>query len=135
MMNKFFIFSISAFLSLSLSCGSASITNNNAALNQNTNSPANVAVSPTPIVEMIVTPPITENNSNAAPSKTLTTPTPAKSATANNQQSKPAVTPANIIPDAETLRRKLQKPSSNGNVTRDPNDGMMMKRSNTNGVQ
>lgn len=131
MTTKFFI--TSAFLGLNLACGSPADTNNNAALNRNTNTPANVGVLLTPIPEITATPLITENNSSATPTN-APAPTPVtKNPGARNQQPKPAATPASNIPDAETLRRQMQRPTSNSNVSRDPNDGMMMKRSNSNG--
>lgn len=131
MTTKFLI--ILAFLGLNLACSSAADTSNNAALNRNTNSPSNVVAIPTPIPEIKATPPIDENNSNHSPTN-APVPTPnTKNPGARSPQPKSTATPANNIPDAETLRRQMQRPSSNSNVSRDPNDGMMMKRSNSNG--
>lgn len=133
MFKKFLILTFWVILGLNIACGSAANSNTNSVLNQNTNVSAIVIMSPTPIPEMSVASPTPENNSNTAAAKTPG-PTPAmKNVPVTNQQSKPAATPANNIPDAETLRRQMQRPVSNSNVSRDPNDGMMMKRSNSNG--
>jgi len=139
MLNKFGLFTISALFSLNVACGSSTHTNNNAVLNQNTNSPVNAspadaAVSPTPLPPAANVASSTGDDSTAVTAAKTSDPPPAsKNANAANQRLKPAATPANNIPDAETLRRQMQRPASNSNVAGDPNDGMMRKRSNSNG--
>lgn len=130
MLNKFKSLTSVALITLSISCGSAPNSSNSTTTNQNINSQVNLQVVSTPVPEATIAPLPTATNSNTAATKNQ--PLTVKPPPSEIQPSRRPAPPTNNIPDAETLKRQMQKPTPTGNVSRDPSDGMM-KRSNSNG--